>query len=883
MSAREPTWRRYLRFWRPDPHADVDEELRFHIESRIADNVAAGMTIDAARREARDRFGDVEGISHTLHAITRDREATMRRTAWFDVIRQDLTYAFRQLGKNPGFTAVAVLTLALGIGANSAIFSVLHSVMLRPLPYAHAERILTLRERMGANDTRGAVVTFGNFGTWREQARGFDAIGAYSYDNMILTGAGDPRRLPALRVTEGYFRTLYIPPAVGRYFNTGEDQPGAPASVVLSYALWRSQFNGDASIVGRSIVLSGTPHVVIGVAPPEYALTANAPPIYLPLVLGPRELGDHADHELAVVARLRDGESRTAALADLTRIQTELARQYPRANIDGGIIATALRDSVIGSFRQQLMILTVAVALVLLIACVNVTNLLLARAAVRRTEIAVRAALGAGRKRIMLQLLAESVTLSIAGAVAGLGVAALGVKFLVAKGPPGLPRLKDASLNPTVLLFTLGVAVLCGLAFGVIPALRATRLDLQQTLRGGGRNATVREGLRSALVVAEMALALMLLIGAGLLVRSALILQSVPLGFDPHATLVANTALPGTRYPSLVARAEAFARLQAAAAALPGVTSAALVNRIPIGAGGFDCGARKEGTPPSGEQFDANRRAATGNFFATIGLPLLRGRTFAATDVATSPPVAVINVSLARALFGDADPIGKRFSHCDNADAPKLLTVVGVTGDMHARGQDQEATNEVYSPMAQWNEPGASLLLKTAVAPSSVAPALRRAVADFDPLLALSGVNTMEVIVERSLSDSRFRTFLFLMLGLTGLVLASIGIYGIIAYFVSQRSHEIGIRMALGADARRVVRMVVGQGLALAVSGVLIGLAASWLAARWMESLVFGITTRDPLTFVVVASILLVVAVTASLIPARRATRVDPLASLRAS
>lgn len=892
MSGEVGKWAGLRRAFRLPPsrsrvRQEVEEEIRFHLEERVAELVAGGMSREAAEAAVRRRFGDVERIGEELRAI--DHQSVRRRALreWLGDMGRDVRYALRGMLAHPLVALVIAATLALGIGANTAIFSVVYSVLLRPLPYAHADRLVQLRERNGPEDTQGMFVTYGNYGVWRQRARGFAALGALGYADYTLTGVGEPQAVSAYRVSASYWRALYMPPVLGHYFTVDEDRPGAPKVVVVSQGFWQSQLGGDPGVIGRALMLNGTAYTVIGVAPAAYRLYAKGPQIWAPLAPTQAQLANHSDHELSVVGLLRPGVTQRQAIADLTRIETSLAAEYPNSYFDGGIIATPFRDYLVGPTRPLVLLLFGAVSLVLLIACGNVMSLLLARAAARDKEIAIRSALGAGRGRIVTQLLTESMVLALGGGAVGLVVAWAGVRFLVTHTPLGMPRLHDATLNGPVLAFTAGVAVLCGVVFGLFPALQATHVDLQTTLREGGRESAglVRARLRAALVVGEVAVALVLLTGAGLLVRSAILLQSVRPGFDPQNVLVASTSLPASRYPNQASIVEAYRRIDAAVAAIPGVQSAALVSRVPIGAGGYDCGVGPEGAVPgSGGRTGANLRSATGNYFQTMGIPLVLGRTFTDADAAGSAPVVMINRHLAHRLFGDASPIGKRLNTCvgGSQSAPVWREVVGVTGDIHADGLGNDVADEVYFPEAQVVlEPGRWIVVRAGVQATSLAAPIRRAVAGVDPLLALSGVATMDQVIGRSLAASRFTTTLLLLLGLAGLALATVGIYGIIAFFVAQRSREIGIRMALGADAGRVLATVVRQGLSLAGLGVAVGVVAAWIATRWLASQLYGVGVRDPLTFLAVSALLLVVAALASWVPGRRATRVDPTVALR--
>ena len=652
---------------------------------------------------------------------------------------------------------------------------------------------------------------------------------------------------------------------------------------MLSYALWQNRFGGDRAIVGRTITLNGIQQTVIGVAAPEYVLTPPAERIWVPLAPESWRLSDFADHELRVYGLLRRGVSLQTVVQQLTQIETALAREHPHSGYDGGVIATSELDFVVGAHRTTLYMLLGAVVLVLLIACGNIANLLLARATVRRPEIAIRGALGATRGRIILQLLVESLLLALGGAVIGLGIAIAGTRFLVSS-PAIIPRLQTTTVNAAVLLFTLALAVLCAIIFGLVPALRSARLDLQQTLRDGGRElrGAAREHLRRALVVSELCVAQVLLIGAGLLIRSSMRLEAVPPGFDPHNLLAMYITLPDARYRSSAQRESAFEQIESAIASVPGVKSVGRTLVAPIYGFGWDWTAFREGSNSHDEgAVDANMRSASPTYFATLGVRLLRGRAFTRADVANGPHVAIISRGLARRLWGDADPIGKRIADGSGKN-PDWKEVVGVIDDMHARGLSDPPPFELYRPSTQWVNPSQTIIVRGAVSVTSLAPPIRRAVSAIDPLLSLSNVSTMEQAIGKELAMGRFTMLLLALLGGTGLVLAVVGVYGVIAYFVTMRTHELGVRMALGASGSAVRWMVVKQGFALAALGGAIGLAAAFFAARVMQGMVYGVTVHDPITFAAVAAILVVVAVAASVVPSRRATRIDPLEALRA-
>jgi putative ABC transport system permease protein len=880
---RLPAWRRYLRFWRSNPGGDVDDELRFHLESTIDELVAGGMSREAARDVARQKFGDIDGISNTLYTLSEQRERRMNRAEWFDSIRQDLVYGLRQLRKSPAFTAVAISTLALGIGANSAIFSVVYSVLLRPLPYANADRVFTFAQQNGSGTM--CCLPYGNYYVWRREATAFEVLGATTgYPPMTLTGQGDPMPVSTVVASADYWKAMFIPPALGRYYTEADDREGAPKVVVLSHAMWQNRFGADRGIIGRSIALNGSPRTVVAVAAPEYVLLPPAEKIWIPLAAPPWRLSDFKDHELRVYGLLRPGVTIGSAVRQLTQIDTRLARENPHSGYDGGVAPMSVIDYVVGPHRARLYMLLGAVALVLLIACGNIASLLLARANVRRAEMAIRGALGATRGRIVTQLLIESLLLGVGGGVLGLAVATAGMRFLV-RSPANIPRLQDASLNVPVLAFTLVVAVASSIVFGLVPAVRVARLDLQQTLRDGGRESrgAAREKLRRALVVSELCVAQVLLIGAGLLIRSSIALQHVPAGFDTHNLLAIDLFLPPARYQEKARQEATFQQIEDALAAIPGVRLVGRTQVAPIHGFGWDWTAFREGSDGHDDgAVDSDMRSATPDYFNVLGLRLLRGRNFTRADVADGPKVAIISRGLAKRLYGDADPIGRRIGNGNGKD-PQWREIVGVVDDMRASGLANDIPRELYMPSTQWINGVQTILVRGAVPVLSLVPAIRRTVLGVDPLLALSNVSTIDQSIDDSQAMSRFTTWLLVLLGATGLVLAAVGVYGVIAYVVAQRTHELGVRMALGASGVTVQWMVVRQGLTLAAAGVVVGMAVSLAAARALRSMTFGITAHDPITFAVVAALLAVVAVVASYVPARRATRIDPLEALRGS
>jgi putative ABC transport system permease protein len=880
---RIPAWRRYLRLVHPDNAGDVDDELAFHLQSTIDELVLSGMSRDDAIATAREKFGDVDRISRTLYTLSEERERTMDRSEWWASVKQDVVFGLRQLRKSPGFTLVALLTLALGIGANSAIFSVVHAVMLSPLPYANSDRIVDLREQVGPSSN---VVTFGNYVSWTQRAKSFDAITAYwtAAGAKTLTGDGDPIRIAGDQATGSYWRVFYIKPVVGSYFTDADAREGATPVVVLSTALWNSRFGGDPAIIGKTITLNGTPTRIVGVAPPDYVTSGPEERIWTPLIIPAERANDHKDHELSVAGILRRGVTYEQAVHEMSQIERRLATEYPHSGFED-IHARPFAESLVGSMRTTLYMLFGAVGLVLLIACANVANLLIARAARRRGEIAVRGALGASRGRIIRQLFIESLLLGISGGVLGLLVGYAGIRFLVTS-PASVARLHTARLSGPVIAFTVLLAVGCALLFGLVPALRAARTDLQQTLRDGGRESATgrRDAFRAALVVGELCLAQVLLIAAALLIRSMMLMSSVPIGFDTHNLLAMNVSLANARYPDNAHVNAGFQQIENAIAAIPGVKSVGRSQAVPIYGGGWNWTAKRPGSDGHDEgAVTADMRFISTAYFEALGVPMLRGRAFTNADMQDSGAhVAIISRALGRRLYGNADPIGQQISN-GSVEKPAWREVVGVVDDMHANGPGDPPPLTMYMPDVTLANRGQTILVRGSIPVLTLLAQIRRAVAGVDPLLAVSGTSTIDAALGRLLAMPRFTMLLLTCLGLTGLVLAVVGVYGVVSYFVTQRTHEFGVRLALGASSGAVQSLVVRQGIALAAVGVIVGIGLALVATHLLENMVYGISTHDPLTFCGVAAILGVVTVGASYIPARRATRIDPLEALRSS
>ena len=800
---------------------------------------------------------------------------------------RDIRFALRQLRRDRAFAFVAVLTLSLGIGATTTLSSVLQAVVLNPLPLPRSEQLIDI-----ATTSQGepGAISAGNYYVIKNGARTLAGVGARSGATFNLAGDGGPERIPGARVTASYFKVLGIAPQLGRSFSEADEARETTKVVILSHRLFTRRFGADPAIVGRTIQLSGSPYEVQGVMPETFQIPEDPAELWTPLGLAEAGASFDASY-LSLVARVKDGVTESELAADFKALNRAILEAAPRENEGRAIVVNRLLDQIVGDYRPRLYLLLGAVSLVFLIACVNVASLLMARGAARRREIAVRAALGAGRARIARQLMTEALVLCAMGTLGGITLSAVGLPLFVSRSPAGVPRLAEAAINGPVLLATAALALVATLLAGLAPALRESRADLTagagQSSRGsvGG----VRDSVRQAFVAAETALALMLLMGAGLLIRSASNLENVSPGFDPQNLLSARLAMPMTAYPGEQKPAAAVARMVEALAARPGVLEAAASTRPPL-IGDVDYGLRIEGREPVPKnRINARMQLVTPRYLETLRVPLRAGRTFTDADRWEAPRVIIVSETLARLAWPGDNPIGKRIACCEGGpDTPVWKEVIGVVADTKARGLQTAGFAEFYLPMNQapsrsFEANGGSITLvarSSSTNPEGLAPLVREAVRQVDPGLPLYDVATMQSRVAASSALMRFNRLLLSCLGLVGLALAAIGIYGVIAYLAGQRSREIGVRMALGARPGDVIRLVLSQGLGAVSAGLLLGGIGAFAQGQAVEALLFGVSGRDPGTFVAVAGVLALSAFGASLLPALRAAKIDPAKTL---
>ena len=889
MTAQESRLRRLLRsrVLGPSIVRQVDEELDLHLELLVRELVAEGLDERAARREATARLGDRQALAAACGRQARGTERRLRWSIFVDEVRQDITYALRQLARARSFTAMALLMLAAGLGATTALFSVVEGVVLRRFPFAHPARTVLVAETWNDADSSFSA---GNYVDLAAGTRSFSALAALQFTPLNLADGPEPARVLAARVTGGFFEVLGVRPILGRTFGAAETESGEGALAVLSHPLWAARLGADPAIVGKTIHLSNQAYRVVGVMPERFDPTASHEDLWLPLVFTPAQRAQHDEHYLSVIGLLRPGTSAQAAQAELGVGMRRLPPRFPQENAGRKSVRVAsLSSYVLGDVPRRLYILLGAVGLVVLIACANVASLLLARGAVRQNELAVRAAIGAGRRRLVRQLLTESAVLGLAAGTLGIGLAYALLKLFLGLAPPGIPRLEETRIDGGVLLFAALLSLAASLLCGVVPALRAARQSPQTLLRGGMASAGAsRDRLRHVLVAGETALALTLLVGAGLLIRSALHLEHLPPGFDPSGVLTAVVGLPRTAYPQPRSVEQAFEQIVARLEKRPGVRAAAAGSGVPLSAYGGNNGLLPEGRAYSAENLiDASFHLVMPRYLETLSIPLLAGRTFNAGDRAGGDRVIVVSHALARRAWGDANPIGKRIACCEDAPESRFKTVVGVVGDVRSRGPAGAVRPEFYLPMAQaptdawsWLQRTANLVVR-GNSTAALATALRGAVHEVDPTLPVAVVE-LEDAIHQSFAEQRFQTALLLGLGLLGLLLAIVGIYGVVAYFVIHRTREIGIRLALGASRSRIVRHLAIEGALPLASGLLLGAAGALAATRWLEGSLYGVTASDPATFAVVVVILGATGWIAILLPALRATRIDPTRAIQA-
>ena len=865
---------------RTEMDARLRDEMRFHLEMAIEQNVRAGMAPDDARHAALVAFGGRDLWSEAARDEYRSR--------YLEELARDVRYAARSLRHSPAFTIAAVATLALSIGATTSMFSVVNAVLLRALPYPEPDRVVVLCEHNVANPDARPCNTLNpaNFLYWRDVSKSFESLGAFvDVDGSVAAPQLDAIAVRVRLANAGVFTILGARASAGRLFTETDDRSDGPNVMVASHAFWQRYFGGDPTIIGKQVLLNSRTYTVVGVTAPGFGIY-DPVDVWVPM----RFTAQHrtaGGRYLRGIARLAPGVSVERADGEMELMAAQRARDVPQLDNNWSALVMPLRENLVGGSRRALWILLGAVGFLLVIACVNVANLLLARAADREREVAVRISLGAAPTRIVRQLLTESVVLALISAVLGLAIAVKGTQALVALVPSGISvqSLAEVSVDWRVLAFTFAVALITGIVFGLAPAYHAVRGDAQESLKSGGRGGSSvsrsSARLRNALVVAEMSLALVLLAGAGLMVRSLASLERVPLGFDPENVLTARVSLPGARYPNDTIRLAFFRNAEQRIAALPGVRAVGAISFLPLSGQRSANGFNVEGRPPTapGAEPVGDMRAVTPGYFRAMGIAIKNGRGLEESDVADSPAVGVVSETLARTFWPNESAVGHYLLYEWNGN--ERVRIVGVAADVHHGGADQAAYMEIYRPLAQFPYAAMTLVVRGSGDPASYIAPLRNAVHSIDPGIPLAEARTMNELVSQSLGRTRLSTMLFSMFGALGLLLAAVGIYGVMSYTVQQRRHEIAVRMALGARGGDVVRMVVRRGAQLVLVGLVVGTIGGLAGARLMEKLLFGVTPGDRATFVAIAAILGGVGLLAAYIPARRATRVDPVSVLR--
>jgi predicted permease len=862
--------------------SELEKELAFHLERQASDNVRRGLTEEESRREARVQFGGLEQIRNEC------RDA--RGTAWLEAAWRDIRLAMRVLRKSPGFTLITVLIMALGIGANTAIFSVVHAVLLEPLPFSNPEQLVQIWHVPPQSSFPGMTrfsVSAANFLDWQKQNHVFSEMALYSGAAYDITGQGKPETIRASTVTSNFFSVLGVQPIYGRVFLVQEDQPGRNKEIILTYKLWQSRFGSDPGVVGKTITLDGAPYVVVGVmgakmTKPDFA------PAGTPLGLTAQEAAVRGEHHYLSIGRLKPGATIAQAQAEMNTISHRLEQTYPADDKGWGAIVISMRDDLVGDVRPALLMMLGAVGFVLLIACANVANLIFARAFSRRKEIAIRSALGASRSRIIRPILTEAVILSLCGGALGLILAHFGIDLLLKFFADKLPRMADIGLSTPILLFTLALSVVTGLLSGLLPALGMVKADVNESLKQGlGRLDTDSGGsfTRSALVSVEVALSIVLVIGAGLMLRSLWSLQAVDPGFDPHNALTLALEIPRHQFTASTQESQFVDQVLQRVRSLPGVQAAGAVDDLPL-AGGSNQPVAVEGRPlvPMSEQPEVSVRVVTPGYLDAMRIPLLKGRDIQESDMTGSAAVVVISKSMAEQFWPKESPVGRHLKLTFFPDRER--TVVGVVGDVKQTGLDSTAgIATLYWPVAQvgnsaqgpWRPFGMSLVVRTTTVPETLATPITNAVAQVNSEITVDNVITLDDFLGNTLTQRSFNMQLLAIFGLLAVILCAIGIYSVLAYSVNRRMREIGLRLAFGASFRHVATLVIAQGMKPTLIGIGIGLAAAFALGRVAASLIYGVSSRDPASFACAMLVIVLISFAASLIPALRATRVDPL------
>ena len=859
---------------------DLDAEMAAHVALLTDDYVRRGASRDEARRAALVRFGGPMQI--------KERHRDDRALPFLDTTLQDVRYGLRALRRNPAFALVAIGTLAIGIGAGTAVFTIARAVLLRPLPYADPDRLVRVFETNPLKNWTRNIAAPANYADWKRQNTVFTDLAAYEQFNstgsgasdVFLTGYGEPRGLKALGVTGNLFQVLGTPPLMGRTFADDETFEGKARVAVLSWGTWQSVFGGDAHIIGRTVTLSGRAHDIVGVMPRDFFFPGRDVQLWLPVAYQPAVFANvRRPHMLGVVARLRGDVTIERAQQEMNAIARTLERRYPDTNTQMGVRIEGFHGSLAFERRPALLMLSGAVGLLFLIVCANVANLQLGRASARMRELAIRTALGAGRRRLVRQLFTESLMVSLAGGVGGVAIAVLARAAVMRFAAASLPVFADLRFDRVVVLFAVALSLAAPVFFGVVPALRVSRSHrLNERADGGSREALT---IRALLIGAEVALSVVLVVGAVLLLRSLMRLQTVDPGFDQHGVVAFTLTLPNARYPTAADRRRAIEEIDRRLAAQPGVQAAGAVSTLALRGFTWTGDATIEGRALTDYERELRHKAVTPGYFTAMGIRLLAGRLLDERDTQDRPPVTVVNLALARKYFSDADAVGKRITYGRPQDRAPWVTIVGIVADEQQDALDKVAQPQVYSPIRQMMQNPMTFVVRSRLDPAAAIASARAEVQAVDRDLALTSVTTLEQVVSDASGDHRFRTALLSGFAGVALFLAALGIYGVLAYAVSQRARELGIRLALGAKRQELFAMVVRQGMRPVIAGGILGIAGAIASSAVLKSLLYGIAAIDPPTYAVAVAILIAVALAACAIPARRATRIDPITALR--